>query len=60
MMLLSKLGKKFLMWIMENLALWRFQDERAIEGRESKYSGARQLAGASELPGGVRFSNSIP
>ena len=55
MMLLSRL-KKIIMWIVGTLAPWRFQEE---EG-EGKSSGAEQLAGSLELPGGMQFSDNTP
>lgn len=54
MMLLSKL-KKIIMWIVGTFAPWRSQEE---EG-EGKRSGVGQLAGAPELPGGMKFSDNI-
>lgn len=44
------------MWIVGTLAPWRFQEE---EG-EGKSSGAEQLAGSLELPGGMQFSDNTP
>lgn len=55
-MLLSKLKKKIIMWIVGTLAPWRFIDE----GGEGKSNGARQFAGASEHPGEMKFSDNIP
>lgn len=59
MVLLNRL-QEFLMWTVQNSTLWRFKDDEGRVEREGKYNSARQLAGTSELPREVRFSNSIP